>query len=144
MKLGEALAQRAELQNRVNELKTRLAASALVQEGDSPPENPEELLAQFDRNCDELERLIAAINRTNTRAQLPSGLTVTEALARRDVLGIRHGPLRNCPEVATGGGSGQTLAGSTPASHSQPGTVTTASRTATAHHRALSVRGEGG
>jgi hypothetical protein len=99
VKLGEALAQRAELQARVNELKGRLAASALVQEGDSPPEDPADLLAQVDRNCDDLERLIAAINRANSRAQLPSGLTLTEALARRDVLGIRHGLLRGVAEA---------------------------------------------
>jgi hypothetical protein len=63
----------------------------LVQEGDSPPEDPGELIAELDQVADELERLIASINRTNTEAQLRPDLSLTAALARRDILGLRHG-----------------------------------------------------
>jgi hypothetical protein len=98
MKLGEALTRRGELQNKVVELRKRLSASAVVQEGDNPPEDPEALLAQLESACDELQSLIAAINLTNSRAQLRSGETLTEALARRDVLGLRHGALRGVAE----------------------------------------------
>ena len=94
MKLGEALARRAELQTRLVEVRDRLRVSALVQEGDTPPEDPAPLLAEFDAIGDELERLIGAINTTNTQVRLESGETLTEALARRDVLGWRHGALK--------------------------------------------------
>jgi hypothetical protein len=94
VKLGEALARRAELQSRLSELRDRLAASTLVQEGDSPPEDPAELVAEIDRSADELERLIATINRTNAATELRPGTTMTDALARRDVLGVRHGALK--------------------------------------------------
>lgn len=94
MRLGEALARRAELQSRLSELRERLAASTLVQEGDSPPEDPQELIAELDEAADELERLIASINRTNTTTELEPGTTLTDALARRDVLGVRHAVLK--------------------------------------------------
>ena len=94
MKLGEALARRAELQNRLGQVRDRLRISALVQEGDKPPEDPAPLLAELDEIADELEHLIAGINRTNATTRLPAGSTLTEALARRDVLGLRHSALK--------------------------------------------------
>lgn len=50
MKLGEALAQRAELQTRLGLVRDRLRVSALVQEGDEPPEDPAPLLASWIRS----------------------------------------------------------------------------------------------
>jgi len=94
MKLGEALARRAELQTRLGQVRDRLRISALVQEGDVPPEDPEPLLRELDEIADELEWLIASVNRTNATTTLASGFTLTQALARRDVLGLRHSALR--------------------------------------------------
>jgi hypothetical protein len=94
MKLGEALARRAELQNRLGQVRDRLRVSALVQEGDAPPEDPAPLLTEVDEIAVELEQLIALINRTNSVTALPSGLLLTEALAKRDVLGLRHSALK--------------------------------------------------
>jgi hypothetical protein len=94
MKLGEALARRAELQNRLEQVRDRLRISALVQEGDEPPEDPAPLLGELDQIADDLEHIIAAINKTNADTQLASGRTLTEALARRDVLGLRHSALK--------------------------------------------------
>jgi hypothetical protein len=65
-----------------------------VQEGDSPPEDPQPLLRELDEVAEELERLIASINRTNSLARLASGMTLTQGLARRDVLGLLHGSLK--------------------------------------------------
>ena len=46
MKLAEALVLRADVQKRIEQLRNRLRQSALVQEGETPPENPQELLAR--------------------------------------------------------------------------------------------------
>ena len=100
MKLGEALAQRAELQTRLVLVRDRLRVSALVQEGDEPPEDPAPLLAELDSIADELERLIGAINATNATTLLSSGSTLTEALARRDVLGPLPGSRRRAVTTA--------------------------------------------
>ena len=93
-KLGEALARRSELQNRIGEVRDRLRVIALVQEGDEPAEDPEPLLRELDNVAAELATLIANINRTNSSARVASGATLTEALARRDVLGLLHGSLK--------------------------------------------------
>jgi hypothetical protein len=93
MKLGEALARRSHVQVRIGQVRDRLAATAVVQEGDEPPERAEALLAELDALLGELGELIVAINRTNSATRLPSGATLTEALARRDVLGARYSAL---------------------------------------------------
>jgi hypothetical protein len=72
-----------------------------VQEGDKPAEDPEPLLQELDEIAGELERLIASINRTNSSARLSSGATLTEALARRDVLGLLHGALKAVAEATS-------------------------------------------
>ena len=99
--LGEALNQRADLQKRIAQLGERLRGNVLVQEGDQPAEPPDELLAELHRACNELEVLIARINHTNATSALPSGGTVTEALARRDVLALRSAAVRSAIKEAT-------------------------------------------
>ena len=67
-----------------------------MQEGDKPPEDPGPLLAELDEIADELERLIGRRSKSHQRhhSRSPSGVTLTEALARRDVLGLRHSALK--------------------------------------------------
>lgn len=95
MKLAEALANRADLQRRVEQARVRLQKSALVQEGESPPEDPRELLEESERLVSELEGYVRCINRTNLSATLADGeTTLTDALARRDALALRYGNLK--------------------------------------------------
>jgi hypothetical protein len=101
VKLGEALGIRADLQKRIAQIPGRLQASAIVQEGDSPPEDPAGLLAELRSLGDELERLVAAINRTNAASVLADGRTLTEALAARDAIGLRQSVLRKAAEDLT-------------------------------------------
>lgn len=101
--VGEALNRRADLQKRVAQLQDRLSACVLAQEDEEPPESPAELLVELDRRCDELQQLIAQINQTNARSQLANGETVTEGIARRDVIALRQGALRAAIKAATGG-----------------------------------------
>jgi hypothetical protein len=90
MTLGEALTVRADLQQRLGELRGRLLAAAKVQEGEAPPEQPGVLLVDFEQTAERLRTLIARINRTNLTVLTPDGETLTDALARRDVLAFRH------------------------------------------------------
>ena len=98
MRLGEALTKRADLQKRIAQLTGRIQASAVVQEGDAPPEDPSALLGQLAEMAAELERLITAINLTNAASRLPDGRTITEALAQRDVLALRQAVLRSAAD----------------------------------------------
>lgn len=98
MKLAEALTLRADLQKRLAQLRERLKRNAKVQEGDTPAEDPRELLAALDAGAAELESLIGRINLTNCRATTVWGgaeLTLTELIARRDALSLKIAVLRD-------------------------------------------------
>jgi hypothetical protein len=101
MKLAEALVLRADLQKRLAQMRTRLNQSALVQEGEQPPENPAELLAELEQMLVQLRDLMSRINRTNLQASLPDGTTLTDALARRDVLSLQHSLISGLADTAS-------------------------------------------
>lgn len=102
MKLSEALVLRADTQKRIQRLRERIMLSSLVQEGENPPEDPTELLAELDRLLTQLQDLIRRVNRTNSGATLESGETLTDALAQRDVLRLRYSVLQDVAKAASG------------------------------------------
>lgn len=108
MKLAEALAARADSARRVEQLRSRLVDNARYQEGDEPAEDATVLLAEADTVLDELESLIRRINRTNAATPLGVG-TLTDAIARRDVLRQRHSVLTATADAASGAGVGRQL-----------------------------------
>lgn len=101
MRLAQALILRADYQKRVEQLKQRLLNNAKVQEGDTPSEDPQTLLSELSRLADDLVSLIQRINQTNAQTQFEEGKTLADALARRDMLKIRHGVYRDLAEAAT-------------------------------------------
>lgn len=103
MKLAEALARRADLSTRIAELRGRALGAAQHQEGDEPVESPTDLLVEADRAAGELLSLIVRINAANLGTDIETGVSVTEALARRDVLRLRHRFRVDLAERATGG-----------------------------------------
>ncbi|QGN45921.1 hypothetical protein GKC29_03000 [Micromonospora sp. WMMC415] len=103
MKLAEALALRADAARRAEQLRARIAASARYQEGETPAEDPAALLTEAGDVLGELESLIRRINRTNAATQVEGG-TLTDALARRDVLRLRHGLVTSAADAAAGEG----------------------------------------
>ncbi|MET8685624.1 DIP1984 family protein [Streptomyces sp. NPDC004732] len=104
MKLAEALAERAEATRRVEQLRARVVSSARYQEGETPPEDAAQLLADTGEVLDSLESLIRRINRTNATVDLGEDGTLTDALARRDVLRLRHSVVTAAADAAAGTG----------------------------------------
>lgn len=100
MKLAEALQERADLNSKINELRSRLSNNATVQEGETPAENPAELLSQLDECAARLEELIARINATNCATVTERG-TLTELIAKRDCLTLRLSAYRNLVDEAS-------------------------------------------
>ncbi len=100
MKLATALSERADLQRRIAELGIRLNNNAKVQEGESPSENPNELLEELNRSFVRLEELIARINHTNNAA-VADGKTLTDYIARRDCLKQKITIMRNFLNVSS-------------------------------------------
>ena len=101
MKLAEALAERADGVRRGEQLKARIAGSARYQEGENPPEDAAALLAEAAEVLTGLEILIARINRTNAVTHMGDS-TLTAALAKRDVLRMRHSVLTSAADAAAG------------------------------------------
>jgi uncharacterized protein DUF6847 len=93
MKLAEALIERKAAQAKVSELNERLQRVLVVQEGERPTEDPAVLLVELEEVARRLESLIVAINRSNLQTRIASEQTLTEAIARRDVLRMRMGVL---------------------------------------------------
>jgi hypothetical protein len=100
MKLAEALILRADCQKRFEQLKARVLRSAKVQEGDAPPENPQEVLGELERVAAELADLIKRINRTNSSTPFAAARTLSDALAERDVLSLRRAAYVSLAEAA--------------------------------------------
>ena len=102
MRLAEALILRADLNKRLAQARERLLRVVKVQEGETPGEDPRDVFAEHGRVADELQNLIARINRTNLSVTIETGGTMTDALARRDVLRLRIELLRAALEAAGG------------------------------------------
>nr|WP_221382574.1 DIP1984 family protein [Actinoplanes polyasparticus] len=103
MKLAEALALRADASRRAEQLRSRITGSARYQEGETPAEDAASLLAEASEVLDQLESLIRRINRTNAATPVGDG-TLTDALARRDVLRLRHSIISAAADAAAGEG----------------------------------------
>jgi hypothetical protein len=102
VKLAEALALRADATRRIEQLRTRIVANARFQEGEEPAEDAQTLLAEAGAVLDELEDLIRRINRTNAATRIGPEDTITDALARRDVLRTRHSVVTAAADAAAG------------------------------------------
>ncbi|MBQ8107363.1 MAG: DIP1984 family protein, partial [Ruminococcus sp.] len=94
MKLAEALNTRADLQKRIQQLRTRLINNSKVQEGEKPAEDPNALINELDSCCDELKELITRINLTNA-ATVHGGRSITDLIAQRDTLATKLGIYRD-------------------------------------------------
>ena len=101
MRLAEGLVLRADLRKRIEQLRERIKLSALVQEGEEPPEDPEALLNEVAQLLEQLTSLVERINRTNLETALPDGRTLTSALAERDSLSLHYNVLQSTAEAAT-------------------------------------------
>ena len=100
MKLAETLQERADLNRRIEQLRYRLSNNVLVQEGEKPLEDPAALLEELESSFTRLEWLIARINLTNCAVKV-EGRSLTELIARRDVLSLRAEAYRRLVEEAS-------------------------------------------
>ncbi|MDD7424936.1 MAG: DIP1984 family protein [[Actinobacillus] rossii] len=100
MKLAEALMERADCQTRLAELRQRLQQNAIIQEGETPGEDPNELLMEYQRVMEQLTQLVVKINQANQRISLEDGKSMISALAERDSLKEMHSMLVSLAQSA--------------------------------------------
>ena len=101
MKLSEALAERSELNRKMQELKDRILRNAMYQEGEKPAEDPDTLLQAYFATSVECSELIVRINNTNNSISLQDETPMTQALADRDRLKSTHSLLKSLAGEAT-------------------------------------------
>ena len=92
-----------DLQKHILQLGQRIQNNLKVQEGDTPSEEPMELMRKLDACMTQLEDLIWRINATNMKTQNAEGVTLTQLMARKDVLTMRVNNLRSIFETASAG-----------------------------------------
>ncbi len=83
MKLAEALMERADLNRKIQQLRELITDNLLVQEGESPSQDPAQLMQELDEAVNRLNELMAKINLTNCRT-MAEGKTLTELIAEKD------------------------------------------------------------
>lgn len=100
MKLAEALQERADLNRKIEQIRTRLSAVCLVQEGEQPAEDPQMLKKELDSALDRLEFISAHINLTNANTII-EGKSLTEHIALRDMFTLKISAYRHVTETAS-------------------------------------------
>ncbi len=95
MKIAEALLLRADMQKKIASLRERVGNNAVVQQGESPHEDPAALIEEAFSVLQEMERLVFRINQANLNNTLPDGRSLTESIARRDTLVAQHSLLQH-------------------------------------------------
>lgn len=101
MKLAEALAQRADIQARLNRLQERILRNLKVQEGEAPLEDPQALLEEARALHAQQVVLVQQINARNVQTRLPDGQLLSDALALRESLLKRRSNLSSILTAAT-------------------------------------------
>ncbi|MGN0930354.1 MAG: DIP1984 family protein [Thermoguttaceae bacterium] len=99
MKLAVALQERADANRKIEELKKRLKSNVLIQEGESPEEEPNSLKSELDSTIARLGVLIARINLTNSQTVV-DGKTLTELIAQKDALQLSIYSYKEIVDVA--------------------------------------------
>jgi hypothetical protein len=90
MRLAEALIERASLVKKFNELQNRIANNVTTQEDELPAESPLDLITEAETTLQRLQRLIQDINRTNSKTLFIDDVSISDAIAARDALKLKH------------------------------------------------------
>ena len=100
MKLAEALQERADLNKKISDLRGRLNQNSLVQEGETPNENPTVLMQELEAAIARLQQLIKDINLTNC-ATIVEGRSLTQIIAEKEAAIMRLSAYRALADSAS-------------------------------------------
>ncbi|TCK98068.1 hypothetical protein EDC19_0485 [Natranaerovirga hydrolytica] len=95
MKLAEALMYRSDYQVKIEKLKNRIVNNVQIQEGEELLEDPKTLLKELNFLTSELEEIIQKINRTNSQTPFDENMTISDALAKRDIMMLKRRALED-------------------------------------------------
>lgn len=101
MKLAAALAERKAIKTKMEDLKKRIYQNSTVQDGDDVIEDPLGLIKELQHVTDQFRQLVTRINQTNNATQLPDGISLMEAIIKKDMLNYLHLIHTNLADKAT-------------------------------------------
>jgi hypothetical protein len=90
MKQGEALSLSSRQGSKLEDLRSRIKANALVQQGEKPSEDAETLIKEFVTLSDEHSILVRRIQLTNMQSTPSGGENLLELIHRREALRRRR------------------------------------------------------
>jgi hypothetical protein len=99
--LGEALSLRSRQAQQLDDLRGRIKANAIVQEGTEPSEDPGELIDVFEQLSDEHAGLVERIARTNHQGKATNGDNMLHLLHQREALRRKRSLHEMVASVAT-------------------------------------------
>lgn len=94
MKLAEALIARSALRGKLNDIQNRAIQSSKTSEGEKPLEDSLSLVSEHEKLIYELENLVLKINHVNQSSKLNNGISLFDALVKRDHLDIHINMLK--------------------------------------------------
>lgn len=94
MKLAEALIARSALRGKLNDIQNRAIQSGKTSEGEKPLEDSLSLVSEHEKLIYELENLVLKINHVNQSSKLNNGISLFDALVKRDHLDIHINMLK--------------------------------------------------
>ena len=100
MKLAEALQERADLNKKISDLQNRLSQNSMVQEGETPSEDPVVLIQALEAAIERLQQLIKNINLTNCKTMIGEK-SLTEIIAEKDSAILRLSAYRSLADSAS-------------------------------------------
>lgn len=101
LKLAEALILRADLQKRIEQIRSRLYNNVLVQEGKEPSEDLKELLNEYLASQKDLTEIIKRINKSNNNTSFNNDWMLSDALVEKEALLDKRNNLANLAEQAS-------------------------------------------
>ena len=101
MKLANALSERATLQEKIRDLRDRIEINSVAQDGEKAGDDVWMLLQTLDDALARYEKILTAINLTNSKTLTPEGTSVTALLSRREALEKRIDALNRMAQAAT-------------------------------------------
>ena len=86
MKLAEALMERKAIKTTMEDLKKRIYQNSSKPEGEQAIEDPLDLIEVLRAETEKFEKLIVRINQTNNVTFVSEGMTLMEAIIKKDML----------------------------------------------------------
>lgn len=93
MKLAEALLQRSDMREKLNQIEYRITMNSKVQEDMEPGEDPNKLIKEFIETNSQMTALVQRINKTNQYTMLNDDQSLSDAIVLRESLKRQYSSL---------------------------------------------------